>query len=199
MLQFRLAAAVAVLALASGAAHAQSAETSTTRSTSTTTTSGNTTRTVTKSTTVGVKASVDGEKAGEALATALIGALDPEEARLRRLAEKATPEDVIGTWRVSDGGRDAAGCRFEMGEKAGFLGVRPATATDCPGRLKKLAKWRVQEGQLVFYSSVGEELRRLRFVEGRFIAGSLEMLPPEPEASVAADAPDAATAGDTPG
>ena len=81
-------AAVAVLAFAAGSAQAQSVGTSTTRSTSTTTTSGNTTRTVTKSTTVGAKASVDGEKAGEALAGALIGVLDPEEARLRRLAER---------------------------------------------------------------------------------------------------------------
>lgn len=191
-----LAAAFVVIA---GAADAQSVSTETTRSKTTTTQSGNTTRTVTKSTTVGGSVSVDGEKLGAAAATALIDYLDPEEARLRRLAEKATVEDVIGGWRVTDGGRDTADCRFEMGEKPGFLGVRPATATGCPNRLAKMAKWRVQDGQLVFYTGMGEELRRLRFVEGRFIGGGVELLPPEPAASEAADAPDAAVADKSPG
>jgi len=167
--------AAAILGLSAGAAMAQSSATSTTRSTTTTTTNGNTTTTVTKSTTVGGKASVDGEKLGEALGTAIIDRLDPEQARIRRLAEPATTEDAYGRWRVSDGGRDITGCSFEMGEKAGFLGVRPATAAGCPGRLERLARWRVQTGELVFYSKAGEELKRLKFVEGRFVGGGVEM------------------------
>jgi hypothetical protein len=132
-------AAAAVAALSAGAAlpteaSAQSATTSTTRSTSTTTTKGNTTRTVTKSTTVSGKVSVDGEKLGEAIGSAIIDAADPEQARIRRLAEPAKKEDAFGAWRVSDGGSDARDCRIVLGEKAGFLGVRPATATDCPSR-----------------------------------------------------------------
>ena len=49
-------------------------------------------------------------------------------------------------------------------------------ATDCPRRLGQLAKWRVQDGQLVFYSGAGQELKRLRFVEGRFIGAGVEMV-----------------------
>ena len=169
-------ALAAILCLAAAPALAQSASTSTTRSTTTTTQDGNTTRTVTKSTTVGGKVSVDGEKMGEALAGALINRLDPEQARLNRLAEPARMEDALGVWRVNDGGRDAYDCRFEMGEKAGFLGVRPTTASNCPRRLAQLAKWRVQTGDLVFYSGAGQELKRLRFVEGRFIGGGVEMV-----------------------
>ena len=63
-----------------------------------------------------------------------------------------------------------------MAERAGFLGVRNAVATDCPRRLSQLAKWRVQDGQLVFYSGAGQELKRLRFVEGRFIGAGVEMV-----------------------
>lgn len=167
-----------LLCLAAGAAQAQSSSSKTTRSTTTTTTSpdGRTTTTVTKSTSVGTSVSVDEEKLGAALAGALINRLDPEEARLKRLAEPARTEDAFGAWRVRDGGRDAQDCRFELGEKAGFLGVRPATATGCPGRLAKLSKWRVQTGELVFYSAAGQELKRLRYVEGRFIGGGVEMV-----------------------
>lgn len=189
----------AMLVWIAGAAGAQSVSTETTRSKTTTTQSGNTTRTVTKSTTVGGSVSVDGEKLGAAAATALIDYLDPEEARLRRLAEKATVEDVIGHWRVTDGGRDAAACHIEMGAKAGFLGVRPATRSDCPRRLERLNSWRVQGGELVFYDKMGQESQRMRFVEGRFIGGGVELLPPEPAASEAADAPDAAVADKSPG
>ena len=166
----------ALLCLAAGSAQAQSSQT--TRSTTTTTTSpdGRTTTTVTKSTSVGTSVSVDEEKLGAALAGALIDRMDPEEARLRRLAEPARTQDAFGAWRVRDGGRDAQDCRFEMGEKAGFLGVRPATATGCPRRLANLAKWRVQTGELVFYSAAGQELKRLRYVEGRFIGGGVEMV-----------------------
>ena len=164
----------AVIGLFPAVASAQ-ASTSTTRSSSVTTQEGNTTRTVTRSTTVGAKASIDEEKLGAAIAGALIDRLDPEEARLRRLAEPARPEDVFGAWAVSDGGSDAAGCRFDMAEKTGLLGVRAASATGCPRRLERLAKWRVQNGELVFYSGVGEELKRLRFVEGRFVGGGLEL------------------------
>ncbi len=168
-------AAAAVVALAGGVAHAQSTGSTTTRSTTTTTTDGTTTRTVTRSTTTGVTVDVDGEKVGEALGQALVDRLDPEQARIRRLAEPASTEDAIGAWRVTDGGRDTADCRLELGEKAGFLGVRPATATGCPGRLSKMGKWRVQTGELVFYTNAGAEVRRLKFVEGRFLGGGVEM------------------------
>lgn len=167
--------AAVVLGLSAGAAMAQSTSTSTTRSTTTTTTNGDTTTTVTRSTTVGAEVSVDGEKLGEALGQALVDRLDPEQARIRRLAEPAKTEDAYGRWRVTDGGRDVTACSFEMGEKAGFLGVRPATAAGCPGRLEKLARWRVQTGELVFYSTAGQELKRLKFVEGRFVGGGVEM------------------------
>ncbi|MES2340954.1 MAG: AprI/Inh family metalloprotease inhibitor [Pseudomonadota bacterium] len=172
----RLVPLVAALLCLAGSAQAQSSQT--TRSTTTTTTSpdGRTTTTVTKSTSVGTSVSVDEEKLGAALAGALIDRMDPEEARLRRLAEPARTQDAFGSWRVRDGGRDAQDCRFEMGEKAGFLGVRPATATACPRRLANLAKWRVQTGELVFYSAAGQELKRLRYVEGRFIGGGVEMV-----------------------
>ncbi|MFN3931439.1 MAG: AprI/Inh family metalloprotease inhibitor [Brevundimonas sp.] len=168
-------AAAAVLAVGSPV-FAQSVERSTTRSETTTTRDGDTTRSVTRSTTVGGEVSVDGERLGEALAGALIDRLDPDEARLRRLAEPARTEDAFGPWRVTDGGRDVGDCRFEMAERAGFLGVRNAVAADCPRRLAQLAKWRVQDGQLVFYSGAGEELKRLRYVEGRFIGAGVEMV-----------------------
>lgn len=168
-------AAAAVVALAGGVAHAQSTSSTTTRSTTTTTTDGTTTRTVTRSTTTGVTVGVDGEKVGEALGQALVDRLDPEQARIRRLAEPARTEDAYGRWRVTDGGRDSTDCRFELGEKAGFLGVRPNAATACPRRLEQLGKWRVQTGELVFYTNAGAELRRLKFVEGRFVGDGLEM------------------------
>ena len=170
------AALAAVLLIPSSPTQAQSASTSETRSSTVTTRDGNTTRSVTRSTTVGGEISVDGERLGEALAGALIGTLDPDEARLRRLAEPARTEDAFGTWQVTDGGRDVGECRFEMAERAGFLGVRNAAAADCPRRLAQLAKWRVQDGQLVFYSSAGQELKRLRYVEGRFIGAGVEMV-----------------------
>ncbi|MDO9471436.1 MAG: AprI/Inh family metalloprotease inhibitor [Caulobacter sp.] len=168
-------AAVAVVALAGGVAQAQTTGSSTTRSTTTTTTDGTTTRTVTRSTTTGVTVGVDGEKVGAALGQALVDRLDPEQARIRRLAEPARTEDAFGAWRVTDGGRDAGDCRLDLGEKAGFLGVRPATATGCPGRLSQMGKWRVQTGELVFYTNAGAELRRLKFVEGRFVGAGIEM------------------------
>lgn len=168
-------AAAAVLAAGSPVL-AQSIERSTTRSETTTTQDGDTTRSVTRSTTVGGEVSVDGERLGEALAGALIDRLDPDEARLRRLAEAARTEDAFGAWRVTDGGVDAGECRFEMAERAGFLGVRNAVAAECPRRLSQLAKWRVQDGQLVFYSGAGQELKRLRYVEGRFIGAGVEMV-----------------------
>lgn len=62
-----------------------------------------------------------------------------------------------------------------MPEKAGFLGVRPATASNGPRRLAQLAKWRVQTGDLVFYSAAGQELKRLRYAEGRFVGAGVEM------------------------
>lgn len=171
-----VAALAAALLVSAGAAQAQSASTSETRSTTVTTRDGDTTRSVTRSTTVGGEVSVDGERLGEALAGALIDRLDPDEARLRRLAEPARTEDAFGAWRVTDGGRDVDQCRFEMAERAGFLGVRNAAATDCPRRLAQLAKWRVQGGELVFYSGGGQELKRLRYVEGRFIGAGVEMV-----------------------
>ena len=179
MSRLTIALAGAAIVASASPALAQSVEHSTTRSQTTTTRDGDTTRSVTRSTTVGGSASVDGERLGEAVAGVLIDQLDPEEARLRRLAEPAHTEDAFGAWLVSDGGRDVGECRFEMAERAGFLGVRNATATNCPRRLQRLAKWRVQDGQLVFYSGVGEELRRLRFVEGRFVGGGVEMVRPE--------------------
>jgi hypothetical protein len=165
-------AAAAVIALSADAALAQS---SSTRTTTTTTSDGGTrTRTVTRSTTTSVDVKVDEEKLGEAIGNALIDRLDPEQARIRRLAEPASKEDAFGAWRVSDGGGDARDCRMELGEKAGFLGVRPATASGCPGRLARMTAWRVQTGDLVFYDKMGQEIRRLKFVEGRFIGGGVE-------------------------
>lgn len=165
-------AAAAVLAASAGHALAQS--TSTTRSTTTTTTDGTTTRTVTRSTTVSGKVTVDEEKLGAAIGNALVGALDPEQARLNRLAEPAKKEDAFGAWRVSDGGSDARNCRIVLGEKAGFLGVRPATPTGCPGRLEKMKTWRIEMGELVFYDKAAQETRRLKFVEGRFVGQGVE-------------------------
>jgi hypothetical protein len=174
-----LVLAAASLLASAAPALAQSVERSTTRSQTTTTRDGDTTRSVTRSTPVGGSASVDGERLGEALAGALIDRLEPEEARARRLAEPARTEDAFGAWSVTDGGRDVGDCRFEMAERAGFLGVRAATASGCPRRLERLSKWRVQDGQLVFYSGAGEELKRLRFIEGRFVGGGVEMVRPD--------------------
>ena len=181
MSRFIAVLAGAALAAAASPVFGQSIERSTTRSETTTTQDGDTTRSVTRSTTVGGSVSVDGERVGEALAGALIDRLDPDEARLRRLAEPARTEDAFGFWRVTDGGRDVGECRFEMAERAGFLGVRNAVASGCPRRLGQLARWRVQEGQLVFYSGAGQELKRLRYVEGRFIGAGVEMVRAEPE------------------
>jgi len=167
--------AAAILAVGSPVL-AQSVERSTTRSETTTTRDGDTTRSVTRSTTVGGEVSVDGERLGEALTGALADRLDPDEARLRRLAEPARTENVFGAWRVTDGGRDVGECRFEMAERAGFLGIRNAVTADCPRRLSELAKWRVQGGELVFYSAAGQELKRLRYVEGRFTGAGVEMV-----------------------
>lgn len=171
------ASTFAALCMAATPVLAQSASTERSRTTSTTTVSedGRTTRTETRTTTVGGSASIDSEALGQALAGALSDHLNPEEARQRRLAEPARTEDAFGAWSVSDGGSDARDCRFVMGERAGFLGVRPVTAEACPGRLSRMARWRVQGGQLIFYTGIGEEVRRLRFVEGQFVGGGVEM------------------------
>ena len=103
----------AALAAAASPVFGQSIERSTTRSETTTTQDGDTTRSVTRSTTVVGSVSVDGERVGEALAGALIDRLDPDEARLRRLAEPARTEDAFGLWRVTDGGREHAATEVE--------------------------------------------------------------------------------------
>lgn len=173
MIRITIMAAVCGL-LSMFAVEAEAQSTSTTRSTTTTTQNGNTTTTVTRSTTVGAEVSVDEDRLGAALAGALIDRLDPEEARLRRLAEPARPEDAFGEWRVTDGGRDSGDCRFVMSARAGFLGARGATPQACPRRLSGLRHWTIQQGDLVFYTG-GQEAKRLRFVEGAFIGGGLRM------------------------
>lgn len=182
-----IALAAALLAFSGGVALAQSSTTTTTRSTTTTTTEGTKTRTETRTRSTEVTIGVDGEALGAAIAGAIADAADPEQARLRRLAEPAKKEDAFGAWRMSDGGRDTGDCRVVLGEKAGFLGVRPATATGCPGRLEQLRTWRVQMGELVFYDRMGQEARRLKFVEGRFIGGGLELVRETPGEAPAAD------------
>ena len=161
-----------------GAAQAQSISDSKTTTETTVTREGNRTTTVTRSRTVSGGASVDAGKLGGAIAGAIGAARDPEEARARRYAEPARKEDVFGDWLADDGGRDIEDCRLTMGQKAGFLGVRPATASGCPGRMNRLRTWRVENGQLVFYDKMGQESGRLRFSEGRFYGQGLELWRP---------------------
>lgn len=167
--------AIAALAVA-GAAAAQSTTTTRTSSTTTTTRDGDTTTTTTTTRETSTSVGFDAGAFLDALADAADRGQDERRAGPR--GQPARLEDAVGTWVVSERrGFGPGDCRLELAEK-GLFGNRGVRKTDCPGGVREIGYWTLENGEVVLRKHDATLIDRLRLADGVLVGREYMLLKP---------------------